>query len=208
MKTSLVRKSFDNVTCLFISFKNYLDNYNSKFKNNSNIIETETNNDIYKYSITEPNQDYNVVNSPNLKIKKKNNIEFLNVKNSIFKSNNLVTEINNSNNNDLHKNTLNKFRTEASKIKSSNFNNLINKSHKFSSFEIRKKNNESPVRKPNIIRSKNKMDSISSIKDNLENNNSCYLTPDKSYISTNVLKKNIQTNKVAGIKNLTSFLKK
>lgn len=205
MKTSLVRKSFDNVTCLFISFKNYLDIYNLKFKNNSNIIETETNNDIYKYSITEPNQDYNVVNSPNLKIKKKNNIEFLNVKNSIFKSNNLVTEINNSNNNDLHKNTLNKFRTEASKIKSSNFNNLINKSHKFSSFEIRKKNNESPVRKPNIIRSKNKMDSISSIKDNLENNNSCYLTPDKSYISTNVLKKNIQTNKVAGIKNLTSF---
>ena len=52
LKASMIRKSFDNVTCLFISFKNFFENVdknmqlNEKFNNNLNGINKITNREI------------------------------------------------------------------------------------------------------------------------------------------------------------------
>ena len=59
LKASMIRKSFDNVTCLFISFKNFFENHEKKMKNK------KLNEKI----------NINIINNKNILLRNKSNIQ-------------------------------------------------------------------------------------------------------------------------------------
>ena len=69
LKASMIRKSFDNVTCLFIAFKNFFENYEK------NLQVQKINKDI-NINIKITNNNYNNINiNKDMVLKKKSNIQ-------------------------------------------------------------------------------------------------------------------------------------
>ena len=109
LKASMIRKSFDNVTCLFISFKNFFENLE---KNLSNKI---INTNIKMNLNADANVDKNI--NSDILVRNKSNIE--NLKNHgiepkiIFKERNRSEKTLNKNNNDYNNESNNKVGNEG-----------------------------------------------------------------------------------------------
>ena len=145
MKSALARKSFDNVTCLFISFKEIFNN------NINNNITKENNKDI-KYILS--NSDLNKINE----VKNKNNNNNINVRRTYtYFINNKV----NINNEIKNKENLNDNKIHQDKI---TYNDSIRKR-----YISKRKSNEQKENNDNIINTRRSQYIINSNR-NKENN--------------------------------------
>ena len=83
MKSALARKSLDNVTCLFISFKE-IGNFISNENNNNNIVNNSNINNNRNINVNRVNRAYtsyiNNRTSLNSEIKNKENVNYINAK--------------------------------------------------------------------------------------------------------------------------------
>ena len=143
LKAAMSRKSFDNVTCLIVAFKDFGDknlfgkdfifandiNNDKKFNNENNKNSSlENNNDSNEKNMFEKEKNLNKKNE-NKEVKKyiKTNHNYLNTNNNNINSNNNFNNIINSNNN--HENNIKEIN------KNNELNNLTQKNH------INEKNN-------------------------------------------------------------------
>ncbi len=135
LKAAMTRKSFDNVTCLIVAFKDFGDknvfgkdfyaskdiNNDKKFNNENNKnVSLESNNISNEKNSFEKDRNFNKKNE-NKEVKKyiKTNHNYMNTNNN--NSNN-----NNSNNNYHNENNINRNNNNESNIKEINKNNEIN----------------------------------------------------------------------------------
>ena len=162
LKASMIRKSFDNVTCLFISFKNFFEIYEKNLSNK--IINTNINMDLNTDADKNINSDILVRNKSNIENLKNHGIEPKIIFKERNRSEKTLTKNNNDNNNEINNNKVdNEGKNKISlnnitkmhvlnrkKIKinyhqkepnkEENINNVINKNNLTNSSNIKKYN--------------------------------------------------------------------
>ena len=136
MKSALVRKSFDNVTCLFISFKeiwNIMSPENNKFDNESQIVLSSPNAEIINKNTNNIRRSYvTSVRSKNNELKNKENYNNNNFKINLNEKNknepNIMNKKDNENNIELNKNNINsnQINNIKNKFSNNNYTNLNN----------------------------------------------------------------------------------
>jgi len=169
LKASMLRKSFDNVTCLFISFKDYFENI----------------------KINEHNQN----NNNNYTIHKHKK---MGLKDLLFRNNSNIESSENNNKNEIN-NNLHKDKKEIKKILSEpqffeNNKNKNNEEELINNIRLTKKmskNNSKNKEKENVIKNNEKNESFNTERSNSFNKNN--LTTTKNYQFKNTFNKNISS---------------
>ena len=146
LKAAMLRQSYDNVTCLFISFKNLLNTDFASLNKNNNLNKIKENNIREKYAA---------------KNKESKNIGSSNSTNDYFKNNN----INNKKNINIHE--INKF---MQKLKSSDSDSSILKKREEIAISNESKEHSSKPMVNLYIKSHNKSDKYLPINTNNNNN--------------------------------------
>ena len=136
MKSALVRKSFDNVTCLFISFKeiwNIMSPENNKSDNESQIVLSSSISEVTNKNTNNIRRSYvTSVRSKNNELKNKENYNNNNFKINLNEKNknepNIMNKKDNENNIELNKNNINsnQINNIKNKFSNNNYTNLNN----------------------------------------------------------------------------------
>ena len=156
LKASMLRKSFDNVTCLFISFKNFFESFEKTI--NEDIKET-----INKKNM---NPDILIRNKSNISNNQNNKIEPVDFKEKNHSDKTLTKE---SNNNEMNLNPKISNNKNEEEDKNKNSINNIKKINTLNQRKIRISSlPKQPM--PNINRSKYGPDNIANISNNQNNN--------------------------------------
>ncbi len=162
LKASMIRKSFDNVTCLFISFKNFFENLEKNLSNK--IINTNINMNLNTDDDKNINSDILVRNKSNIENLKNYKVEPKIIFKERNRSEKTLTKNNNDSNNEINNNKvdnegknkislnnitkMNALNRKKIKInyhqkepsKEENINNVINKNNLSNSSNIKKYN--------------------------------------------------------------------
>ena len=190
LKASMIRKSFDNVTCLFISFKNFFDNLENTIENKNKLNENvniNINNKVINGDLLLKNksslQNENIYKmDPHIIFKEKNKSETSLTKDNIIKDNKLLEnkELKNEKNHDENTKNNHKNNVNIKKVKgiySANKNKIrINSLPKQPLINMNRYNNsESNLSNINNNQNINKNLTVNNI---ITYNNNIYVTSD------------------------------